>query len=157
MFTTPFDVVLSHREHLEEQARFRLAEEIRRVADIEAQLVECAQAMRSAGELWSHELEDGISVPRLAIIAEWSEEIRRRRADLTEKRRGGQHGLDEARQALTEAHREVRKFQHLRDRALRQHLADVARREHRDLDDQVLMRHGRRHPNRRTAQRREAP
>lgn len=143
MFKFPMQPILEHRQHLEENAQRQVGEALRRVAEIDRDIQECETAGQSANTQWHREMGGGISVGRQELFFAWRQELRRQRGELTACRAEAQEILNEARRDLSLAHRELRKFELMRERALLEYQWSEAKQEQKTLDDQTIMRHGR--------------
>jgi flagellar export protein FliJ len=144
MFRFSLQPVLQHREHIEENAQRRVAEARGRVDFLSQEIAACDQSMASLAARWGQESESTISAARQELFAAWQQEIRRRRGELRAQQAEALTELKEAQVLLTGAHRDVRRFELLRDRARLEHDREIARGERMMLDEFSVMRHTRR-------------
>ena len=146
MFRFDLEPVLRHREHLEQEAQRRVARVQRHIAALEEEIAACEEAREAEAIVWRREAAGRSTPARQALHGAWCVELRRRRGELETRRQRGIQRLAEERRALAAAHRELRKIELLRERALgewREHQAVIER---KFVDDLTVMRHSRTRP-----------
>jgi len=135
--------VLEHREHLEESARRRMGAAQRRLAEIQGAIAKCRDDRRALSAQWLSEVQAGIMPGRQELFNLWRGELRARLERLIEHEQRQQEVVEQRRQALAAAHRELRKFELHRDREQEAFFEKQATLERKFLDDLTIMRHGR--------------
>lgn len=141
MFRFELQPILDHREHLEQEEQRRVARVQQHLIRLEDDIAAVETMAEDSAALWERELGGDIAPPRQEIFAAWRMELRRRRSELLTQHAQARRSLTQARGRLLAAHRERRKFDLLRERALDEHRAREAAAERKFTEDLTVMRH----------------
>lgn len=141
MFRFELQPILDHREHLEQEEQRRVARVQQHLIRLEDDIAAVETMADDSAAQWECELAGDIAPPRQEIFAAWRMELRRRRSELLTQHAQARRSLTQARARLLAAHRERRKFDLLRERALDEHRAREAAAERKFIEDLTVMRH----------------
>ena len=135
-FDFALDGVLRQRKHVERQAQLQLAQAEAVVANLQAQLREIGEEMKSSADhLREHHLVGRVDVRYLIGQRRFADAKQQQGAALVEQLTAAAKASHQSRAALTEAAKRRRAVEVLRDKQLARWRAEQAQREQADLDE----------------------
>ncbi len=135
-FAFKFDSVLRQRKHVESLRQREVAVLRQRIAEVEKVLRELTDsAARSAADLRETHLLGPLDMTFLAAQQGFQLGVQRKSFDLAQRKAALQQQLSDARSALTEAAKQRKIIEKLRDKAFEGWMTDRACKERRESDE----------------------
>lgn len=142
-FRFKYEAVLKQRQAAEDQAQRELAKHMRHRNILRDQLARMQQTMRDSKQQLSEGLVGQVDVERIREFARYSGQVTLQARQALEQLAQIEQRLETARTELTEAMRQRKAMEVLRDKQYQQWLAEQRRRETVELDELAVQRYAR--------------
>ena len=142
-FRFKYEAVLKQRQAAEDQAQRELAKHLRHRNIIHDQLARMQQTVRDSKQELSEGLVGSVDVDRIRDFARYSGQVTIQAREVLSELAQIERRVATARRELTEAMRQRKAMEMLRDKQYRQWLAEQRRKETVELDELAVQRYAR--------------